>query len=661
MGMPGAPATLHFPPMSRPGAPNHVTIRPGAAALPAPAPPRLAGKAIVRRVHAHVPLEFFASTEGAGRTDWVARLRERYPAPLRKAMGYIRREGLRQTWAKIRTRSTLEKWSAAYGAFAAVGVLVEASPPAPPPGSTVMCWSWQGPLDADLHLVSPEQCLPVPELVRAYALAPLLGWIASVLRSTEGSIASCRLVGIDAALQAPLEEMMGPPDSRGKRVAIGWGAALTKGLQPGEVAVHLRPERAVGPLIARGPHGWVCRLPDPAHYFLDPYYPGPPETPEPFGREAVAEALAVLTRRLAGSGGAAVVPRPGALPARTLPVASRRSAATGTLGVSCLGAGNYVGAVLVHNLRRHARVLVRGVMDIRPEVAAAQARALEAAFCTTDPEAVLADAGTGLVLIASDHASHADYAVSALRAGKAVHLEKPPAVTADQLDRLLRCIGEVDEPRLYLGYNRPFAPVVIDLQKELDRLAGPTSVTFEVQGHRLGRAHWYRWPNQGTRIAGNLVHWIDLGYRLCGYRLPSWVEVSVPPDPSKSDGDAIVLSVEFDDGARVTIRFSRSPDETWGIREHVHVARQDLAAEIDDFRSLRISRAGRQQYRRYRRDKGHAGLMAALARRVIDREWDPLTVRDMARTCAIQFAAQAALANGGGRQSVDAYLPREGR
>lgn len=640
---------------------NLVTVRSDAAPLTAPAPRLLPGKVIVRRVHAHVPRGFFTSTGFSRRTGWIARLLERYPTPVRKVIGYLRKEGLRQTWIKIRTRSTLERWNAAYGVFAAVGVVVESSDGGPRPGTAVICWSWQGPFDADLHLASPEQCLPIPALVPEYAFAPFLGWIVSVLRTMEPGIASLRLAGIDPALEKPLHELLGPRDPNGKRVAIGWGEGLTSALEAGEFPVRLVPERAVEPLVTSGSIGWVCRLPDPSHYFLDPLFPGPPEMPEPFARKAVAEALDVLTRRFPVSVGAGAEPSPPALPARTLSLSTRRSAGTGALGVSCLGAGNYVRAVLVHHLRRSTRVHMRGVMDVRPEVAAAQARALRSDFCSTDPEAVFADARTELVLIASDHASHADYAVLALKAGKAVHLEKPPAVTAPQLERLLRCLGEVDRPRLALGYNRPFAPAVIDLGKELDSLDGPTRVDFTVQGYRLGRAHWYRWPDQGTRIAGNLVHWIDLGYRLVGRLLPSWVDVSVPTDPSEAGRDAIALSVGFEDDSRITIRFSSSGDETWGIRERVRVEKQNMTAEIDDFHSLRISRAGVERLHRYRRDKGHAALIQALALRMRDGKWDPGTMKDTARACAIQLAAQAALAEGGGRKSVNAFLPTQGR
>jgi len=157
------------------------------------------------------------------------------------------------------------------------------------------------------------------------------------------------------------------------------------------------------------------------------------------------------------------------------------------------------------------------------------------------------------------------------------------------------------------------------------------------------------------------VHWIDLGYCLTGRRRPVWVEVAGPPTPAETAADAVVLDVEFDDGSQVTIRFDPAADATFGVQELRDVTRRDLAAEIDDFRTLRVSRQAWGERHRYRRDKGHAGEIAALARLAAGGEWDERTPCDLARASVIQLAAQAALAGGGGRIWVDGLLPSEGR
>jgi predicted dehydrogenase len=623
-----------------------------------PAPPLLPGRVLVRRVHSFVPDGFFSNPSRWRGDAWLARLRRRYPRPLTKAVAYLRAEGLAQTLTKARTRVALERLDSARAAFAAVGVIVDAPDTRFSAGAPVLCWSWQGPIDAEFHLVAPLQCLPVPRVSPEFALAPFLGWIADVVRGIDERIQAFDLCGLDQAFSDPLTRLLGTRLATGGPCArIGYGPRLPSSRGPNTFSIRLSAERAVGPLVASEPAGTVCRLPDPAHYFLDPHYPGEVEFPWPFSRATVEEAIGILTsatgRRPRSSVAISTSP-----PERVLRLPARGGPAHGSRGVSCLGAGNYVRAVLLHHLRRCQPITVRGVMDIRPEVAAMQGRALQADFCTTAPEAVFEDDGTDLVLIASDHASHADYAIAALRAGKAVHLEKPPAVTPGQLTRLLHCLHSTTNARLHLGYNRPFAPATIELQSRLAVLTGPTSITCRVRGYRLSRAHWYRWPNQGTRIAGNVVHWIDLGYRLTGRRRPTAVEVELRDGPSP-DGDALQLTISFEDGSAATIHFDSGGDPVDGLQEVIEVRKEELNARIDDFRALSIDDHGGHVRRTYPRDKGHAANMAALAALTPDEGRQARTMRDLEVTGAIQFAAERALVAGGGRIELDALRDGE--
>lgn len=621
---------------------------PGAAPLAAPAPSAAAGRVVVRRHHAFVPDALFASG-AAWRGGTLRAIHRRYPHALKKALAYLRTEGLAQTWTKLRTRATLARLEQGRAAFAAVGTVVEAPQTTFLPDTPVLCWSWQGPVDADYHLVGQAQCLPIPDVSPHFASAPYLAWIASVIRRLEIHAAAIDLRGFDQALAAPLLELAGGGTAGGVRVRVGCDARMDEGAD-GAIAIRLSAERSVAALVETTAAGRVCRLPDPAHYLLDPYYPGEVEFPWPFSRATVEEALAILAKHRPTT--ATVASRaPSSPPATTMtlsPNPARPARVSAGTGVSSLGAGNYVRAVLLHHLRRYRTVDVCGVMDIRPEVAAIQGRALGARYCTTDPARVIGDPDTDLVLIASDHASHADYAIAAVGAGKAVHLEKPPAVTLEQLDRLLRCLRATPDARLHLGYNRPHAPATRALAARLAGVTGSTAVICHVRGYRLSRAHWYRWPNQGTRIAGNVVHWIDLGYRLCGRQQPAAVEVRTPGGIA-SDTDAFELRVAFADGSTVDIRFSSDEDSTYGMRERIEVRKEGVTALIDDFLTLTIDEGGRQSRLTYPRDKGHSASMAALATLRVDPARLQDSIRDLEVTGAIQFAAERSLIAGGGR------------
>ena len=103
--------------------------------------------------------------------------------------------------------------------------------------------------------------------------------------------------------------------------------------------------------------------------------------------------------------------------------------------------------------------VLRGVMDVDAHRAASLFERYRADYHTTDAAEVLSDPEIDLVYIASNHASHAEYAITAIEAGKAVHIEKPHVVSANQLRRLLAAAAGADDPRIRLGFNRPLSPL----------------------------------------------------------------------------------------------------------------------------------------------------------------------------------------------------------
>ena len=58
-----------------------------------------------------------------------------------------------------------------------------------------------------------------------------------------------------------------------------------------------------------------------------------------------------------------------------------------------------------------------------------------------------------LVYIASNHSSHADYAVQLMRFGKNVHIEKPHVVSNNQLTTLMNEYIK-KKSKIFLGFNR---------------------------------------------------------------------------------------------------------------------------------------------------------------------------------------------------------------
>ena len=94
---------------------------------------------------------------------------------------------------------------------------------------------------------------------------------------------------------------------------------------------------------------------------------------------------------------------------------------------------------------------------------------------STDIEATLADPTINTVVIATRHDSHASLVQKALASGKHVFVEKPLCLNRAELQAIQSAYASHQatasaSPLLMVGFNRRFAPLLIDLKQELSRL-----------------------------------------------------------------------------------------------------------------------------------------------------------------------------------------------
>jgi predicted dehydrogenase len=190
--------------------------------------------------------------------------------------------------------------------------------------------------------------------------------------------------------------------------------------------------------------------------------------------------------------------------------------------------------------------------------------------------------------IASNHATHTYYALKALEKNLIVYLEKPISVNYEQLEILIKTIS-VRKGTVYVGYNRPFSAAIIQLKKHLPKNL-PISLNCFVVGHKLEKDHWYRNLDEGTRICGNMGHWIDLGVHLLSERgfLPLLYKISVAYSSCEERDDNIAVSISTDFQDLVLIMISARDEPFEGINETINFQSGNLIAKIDDFQKMKI-------------------------------------------------------------------------
>ncbi|MDC0434623.1 Gfo/Idh/MocA family oxidoreductase [bacterium] len=280
--------------------------------------------------------------------------------------------------------------------------------------------------------------------------------------------------------------------------------------------------------------------------------------------------------------------------------------------IAVIGCGQFGLSTLGYFLTKRFGRRLRWVYD--PDETAADSMRIIAGglFLAKDPAVAIADPATKYVFIASNHASHTEYAVEALHAGKYVYVEKPVSVSIKQLAKLCAA-AELAPNRLAAGYNRPFSAAIRDLQALIGPPLGGLSLSCFVSGHVLDSEHWYRNPKEGTRICGNAGHWIDLFIHLLHWRgkCPKLLRIQLlSADPAEAD-DNFSLTIGTEQSDVFTLMLTARSEPFEGINETINVQWTSVIAKIDDFRRMTAWRGHRRhKYRYWPKDVGHkSGVM----------------------------------------------------
>lgn len=212
-----------------------------------------------------------------------------------------------------------------------------------------------------------------------------------------------------------------------------------------------------------------------------------------------------------------------------------------------------------------------------------------------------------IIYIASNHFTHTAYAIECLKRNKMVYLEKPISVNKNQFAELSQHIKS-STGKVFAGYNRPYSKAMSLLIPFIKNVKQPITLNCFISGHQISPDHWYREKQEGTRICGNVGHWIDLMVHILNQRghIPNEFSVSISSANSNEPDDnlSITITTDFHDITNLLITSRTEPFE--GINESINLQCHDTIAKIDDFKAIKIWNKDTKIEKRFlRKDVGH--------------------------------------------------------
>ena len=306
-----------------------------------------------------------------------------------------------------------------------------------------------------------------------------------------------------------------------------------------------------------------------------------------------------------------------------------------------IGAGNFTQSMLLPPLMKLAPRL-RGLATHKPVNAKNIAKKFQFEFCATDTSEIIQDKDVNLVFVTSRHDSHARYVAAALRAGKSVFVEKPPALNNEELESILSAYAEAEQagasPLLMVGYNRRFSEPVRAIQKLFAGRTEPLAMHYRVHAGFLPSTHWMQQPDQGGRFIGEGGHFVDVMQFLCG-ALPTSVHAVAPTDTAgRYNHDNVLVSITFADGSVGTIHYLAKGSNAVE-KEYLEVFGDQKTARMWNFKKLECAVGRKKSSTSFSGDKGHAAEMKAVLDGFESGTGSPISLDSLAATSRATFAA----------------------
>jgi predicted dehydrogenase/threonine dehydrogenase-like Zn-dependent dehydrogenase len=313
----------------------------------------------------------------------------------------------------------------------------------------------------------------------------------------------------------------------------------------------------------------------------------------------------------------------------------------GRLTIGFIGAGNYASATLLPRLAGLPNAYLAHVATTRSLSAVNAQRRFGFTKASTNADAVLEDKTLDAIFIVTRHHTHADLVCRALRTGKVVFVEKPLALTSEELDQIVEVVADTGNDRLMVGFNRRFAPLLTEMRSQFGPACSSAVTRYLVSAGPLAADSWYGNETlEGSRFTGEGGHFIDT---------LSWWVGSLPEEVYAASGpekDDVQVTVRFANGSSGVITYATSGNVRFP-KETFDAAADGRSARLDNFRKAMVwtGRGHRTMRARGGQDKGQRAQLTQFVQASLDETEMPIPLEALVAVTKATIAVRESLSS----------------
>jgi len=303
-------------------------------------------------------------------------------------------------------------------------------------------------------------------------------------------------------------------------------------------------------------------------------------------------------------------------PNRVIPNPSARPSESDKIHIALAGVGGFVKGMHIPNLQALSRhYQIHAVSSRTGSNASNTAKLVGAQYCTTDYQEILNDPKVDAILIGTRHNQHASMVIEALQAGKHVLVEKPLALTRNDLERI-RSYYETNQqaPVLLTGFNRRFSPFSQRAKEMIENRTNPIIINYRMNAGYIPLNHWVHTDEGGGRNLGEACHIYDLFTYFTNSKVTSTqARALVPKTDHYSSRDNFVATLGFEDGSVATLTYTALGSNQFP-KEQMEIFSDGKVFVLDDYKYLGIHGSKAKGITSKLTDKGHKRELEAFAK-----------------------------------------------
>lgn len=279
----------------------------------------------------------------------------------------------------------------------------------------------------------------------------------------------------------------------------------------------------------------------------------------------------------------------------------------GTPVVGLIGAGIFATSTLLPNLAKIDGIKLKALSAASGISCESVAKKYGFEYCTSDYHKIMSDPEINCVIAATRNSLHAPLVIEALKNKKAILVEKPLALTEEELQEITYTWQE-HGGHVMVGFNRRYSELGMKLKDFFKGRTQPMVAFYRVNAESIPNDHWIYDPSEGGgRIITECCHFIDFMQYVIGSS-PTEVYAKKIETQANSPEDAenVSITISFEDGSVGTVIYTTHGDSSVS-KEHAEFFADGMVGTITDFKNLELVKDGKKTKvaKKLATEKGH--------------------------------------------------------